>query len=262
MENKTEPQDSEKVLKVWNTKNKIELPVDIKLNTTIIDRLVSFLATGAYFYFILDFNEKKIEYIHPNVTNILGIPREDIKLGNNWDLYHPDDLKKMHEKEAKAFNFVFTKIKPEEIPLYKMVYMTRLKAADENYKLFLFQSIVMALSKDGKIQKVIDIFTDISFLKMKIDHSVSMLSRERPCYYFPDGSDKYFLLDNDCSKKLSVREQEILHLIAEGHDTTAIAETLYISPHTVKTHKKNILRKSNCNNIIEVLVQCIRQGAI
>ena len=48
--------------------------------------------------------------------------------------------------------------------------------------------------------------------------------------------------------KLSIRERQILSLIAEGAGKTAIAEKLYISPETVKTHRKNIMRKLKITN--------------
>jgi DNA-binding CsgD family transcriptional regulator len=42
---------------------------------------------------------------------------------------------------------------------------------------------------------------------------------------------------------LSDREREILELLAEGQGNLDIAQTLYVSPSTVKFHKRNILRK-------------------
>lgn len=40
------------------------------------------------------------------------------------------------------------------------------------------------------------------------------------------------------------RQIEILRLIAKGISTPAIADRLFISEHTVKTHKKNISLKA------------------
>src|ERR1700761_231298 len=42
---------------------------------------------------------------------------------------------------------------------------------------------------------------------------------------------------------LSSRETEIIHLIAEGKTNNEIAEKLFLSIHTVKTHRKNIIKK-------------------
>lgn len=49
----------------------------------------------------------------------------------------------------------------------------------------------------------------------------------------------------DTGETLSIREGEVLRLIAEGANNQQIAETLVLSPHTVKRHVANILVKLN-----------------
>lgn len=46
-------------------------------------------------------------------------------------------------------------------------------------------------------------------------------------------------------ERLSNRELEVFRLIGEGLTTGAIAERLFISPHTIDTHRDNIKRKLN-----------------
>jgi DNA-binding CsgD family transcriptional regulator len=48
------------------------------------------------------------------------------------------------------------------------------------------------------------------------------------------------------SKTFSVQEMNILQLLGKGLDTKAIADQLFISPHTVDTHRRNIIKKTNC----------------
>lgn len=43
--------------------------------------------------------------------------------------------------------------------------------------------------------------------------------------------------------RLSAREREVLSLLARGMGNAAIGETLYLSPHTVRTHVGNLLKK-------------------
>ena len=42
------------------------------------------------------------------------------------------------------------------------------------------------------------------------------------------------------------QEKKILSLLAEGKSSKEIAEALFISPHTVDTHRRHLLKKTNC----------------
>jgi DNA-binding NarL/FixJ family response regulator len=61
--------------------------------------------------------------------------------------------------------------------------------------------------------------------------------------------DDVFLL----KQKISEREMEVVKLIAQGLNSEDIAKKLFLSEHTVKTHRKNILEKLNLNNTIELI---------
>ena len=52
---------------------------------------------------------------------------------------------------------------------------------------------------------------------------------------------------------LSDRELEILQLIAEGWSNRQIADHLYLSPHTVKNHVHNILKKMRVQRRLEAI---------
>ncbi|GGC29737.1 DNA-binding response regulator [Parapedobacter defluvii] len=53
--------------------------------------------------------------------------------------------------------------------------------------------------------------------------------------------------------KLSQREQEIIQLVRNGHTNQEIADILFLSIHTVMTHRKNILHKLSVRNTAEML---------
>jgi two-component system NarL family response regulator len=59
---------------------------------------------------------------------------------------------------------------------------------------------------------------------------------------------------------LGPREREVLQLIAEGHSTPEIAERLSISANTVDTHRRNIMRKLELHNVVELTRYAIREG--
>ena len=61
-------------------------------------------------------------------------------------------------------------------------------------------------------------------------------------------------VDDEHSKKLSgseditAREKDVLLLICEGLRSKEIAEILFISPHTVESHRRNMMLKFNLNS--------------
>ena len=60
----------------------------------------------------------------------------------------------------------------------------------------------------------------------------------------------------------TAREFEIINLLAEGNSAKEIASELFVSVDTIKTHRKNILRKTEARNTTELVVRCLRNGLI
>ena len=63
-------------------------------------------------------------------------------------------------------------------------------------------------------------------------------------------------------EQLTVREREVLQLIAEGRKTREIAELLYISIKTVETHRAHIMNKLDIHSTAELTRYAIRKGII
>lgn len=59
---------------------------------------------------------------------------------------------------------------------------------------------------------------------------------------------------------LTPREWEIVQLLSQGLSTGMIAQQLYISEHTVATHRKLMIRKLEVSNTVELVAKCIRSG--
>ena len=61
---------------------------------------------------------------------------------------------------------------------------------------------------------------------------------------------------------LTARERELVQLVAELKPTKEIAQFLGLSPHTVDTHRGNLMQKLNLHSIPELILYAVRRGII
>ena len=61
---------------------------------------------------------------------------------------------------------------------------------------------------------------------------------------------------------LTIRETEILKYLASGYSTQKVADELYLSPHTVHTHRKSIIKKLNIKSPTEFVIYALDFGLI
>jgi len=204
-----------------------------------------------------------MDYVHEGIRNVLGIEPEDFSMEKGFEIMHPEDLATMNEKEAVVFDFFFNKIAVEDLFNYKSVYVMRMRHTDGTYKTLLHQASVFSVSDDGKIQQTLCVHTDITYLNIPINHTVSFISSKKQCYHYAKKSGNYAIIHQNNSsleKKsfkniFSKREKEIIAKLSQGMNYTEIAEELSIAPSTINTHKKNMLKKADCKNTPELIAR-------
>ncbi|WP_067781917.1 response regulator [Actinomyces vulturis] len=91
--------------------------------------------------------------------------------------------------------------------------------------------------------------------KRMLDMFASRLPEEEENIDTSDGNSE--ILDG-----LTPREQEILMLIAQGLSNAEIAEQLYVSATTVKTHVGNVLTKLGVRDRVQAVVYAYESGLI
>lgn len=61
---------------------------------------------------------------------------------------------------------------------------------------------------------------------------------------------------------LSPREEEILRLIAEEYTTAEIANELFVSVETIRTHRKHLMIKMNARNVAGLVRRAFEEGVM
>lgn len=66
----------------------------------------------------------------------------------------------------------------------------------------------------------------------------------------------------DIRDSITSREREILGLLSKGHNSKEISEMLFLSPHTVNYHRRQLLKKTNSRNIAQLIGIAYHMGIL
>lgn len=189
------------------------------------------------------------------VDKILGYSPSEFDLLTILNIAHPDDKDLVLRVSKGVINHALehTNFSRENSSHYISY---RFRKKDGSYIKLLRQSTIYEFAENGKMISNLSLVTDISLTDKtdKVDWNV--VTPELDLNVFKQKIFKEFI------GFFTARELEIVELIEKGVTTQEIAQQLFISKETVSTHRKNILRKSNCHNSQELLVFCRKNGII
>ena len=75
-------------------------------------------------------------------------------------------------------------------------------------------------------------------------------------------SDRSFMIQSPPKPKLSEREKEVLRFIGLGYSIKEISKILFLSKHTVTTHRNSIKHKYRCRKSAQLAVLADRLGLL
>lgn len=115
--------------------------------------------------------------------------------------------------------------------------------------------------KNGSKKMIIHLFRDVSQKKNDEIFFHQLLETARRYHKIPLELDEK-RNTNHHIKKLTGREREVLTLLAHGHSTQEIAETLSISRNTSRNHIQRILQKLQLHSRLEAVTYALRNGLL
>lgn len=226
--------------------------------------LANVFCPGPFYYYIFDFAQRSFSYVHPNVEKILGIPVEEYTVPRLIAQAHPEDFEHFMKCEERAGQFLFEMIQPQLMPKYKVSFCVRLRRADGSFGQFLHQAMALSVDEDLRLCQTIAVHSDITGLADFFSRKLSFISLDNiPSYHNLDPYTEDWKLEIAAQEPgLTPREAQIVRLLAEGLTAEQIAQELFISFNTVRTHRKNLLQKFNCKNAVQLVALSIRRGWI
>lgn len=213
-----------------------------------------FLKNFSSTVFVADFQTGSYPYIGDGVEEIIGHPVEELLEGGLMLTAHLMQVPEYIDKKCMM----------EQMKLYqnlngKNISEIRFKSIfpildKEKKKRFYFQQYkLIQQSSDGSIIGFYGFLSKVPVKsEEKISQQIEVLDNEKKIW--ETFSNLEFYLNIDENKLLSKRETEILKWISEGLNSEEIASKLFISVHTVKTHRKNMLKRTNSSNSSDLVL--------
>ena len=119
------------------------------------------------------------------------------------------------------------------------------------------QVISLKTDDEGRVTHALKYFTDISHLNYSDEVVLAILNTKendgQQFYTFKIEEKESTAKDSVVNEDFSGREKEILSMIAVGVTSKEIASKLGLSRHTINKHRENMMRKTRCKNMNEVI---------
>lgn len=244
---------------IWD-KYSLVLKNDYKdVSTPNVERyLADAFTLRPYYYYVLNVTDSTLSNFHPDILTLHGLKEFPRHLKEIIDLIHPDDLPFVLEAEAWSLD-VILKIGVEHQLNLKTGYCFRMQVANNKYELFHHQAIHIGKDENGKLIQAINIHTNIQNINTKNNY-IATVKGIGPRDDFYQKVFRIEKIEDKLEERLTKRELEILILFTRSFTNKQIAEILCISYHTVRTHHKNILKKTKSKNSFELLKRSLENG--
>lgn len=194
---------------------------------------------------ILDTRTQSFILISNNIEQVLGYKASSFRqygLVYVNEIMHPEDKKTIWRQTVDLWKNLQT-LPASQKTNFSFSRKFRLRRANGTYITLLEQNSVLQTDSLGNITHVLSVFSDIT----------DLIKNNGAANTFPASTNQALILKSKSESlkpdtKLSKRERQIVRLVAEGYSSKIIADQLFISYHTVNTHRRNIIEKTHTRN--------------
>lgn len=215
-------------------------------------------------FFVLDYSTKKYVVFTDSVKFILGYDAREILesgLGFTFHVAQKDFFRTFDRKIFPATLTSLSNIPQHEHRNHVFSYNCQYKNRQGKFINTLQRSTFITSKETGRPLYCIAMVLDISAYKRdavvvytveKMDAATRSSQSVETKFYYPFEEDGL----------LTKQETNVVKYMADGLGSKMIAFKLGISENTVANHRKNILRKTNTQNVAQLIAFVIRNGII
>ncbi len=225
----------------------------IGLNDRLVLELEALMEVNDQFFYIADAIQMKVLFTSARSLQMIGIDPLELSPYHFMEAIHPSDSQRYNLGRAKIIKLA------QELFIAEKGYILmatnyKFRSPSGGFSDLLIQGYLYFTSIPYKTVYFLKIHTNIDWHK-KIKHG----------YHYYIGKDLSMLRYPDADmlnlgNLFSDREFEIIKLIESGMSSEKIADKLFLSVHTVNTHRRNILEKSGKESLVELIFELIERG--
>ena len=229
--------------------------LNIKDDHPIIQRLDQVMEDNVQFITVSDLSQIKFIYVSKKIREMIGVDPEQLNPGHFVEVVHPDDLSRLGLLRALTFSLEKQVLETQKGSALAS-FTIRLRNPSGVYFNTLCQAYFFFSTMPQKKIYLIQVITNVDWYDIKKDRFHHYVGQDLSLFRFPD----HKLLE--IGPGLSYREFEIVRLIEAGLSSKEIADKLFLSVHTVNTHRSNILEKSGKPHISDVIYEFKEKGLL
>jgi DNA-binding CsgD family transcriptional regulator len=229
---------------------------EINNQDPFMGRMNKTLNDSNQFLFVADLIKLQILHVSPQIFTLLGIEPEKVEPGILLSNNHPEDIPRL----TRGFNIELSKAREifmNKTGTYLLSSTFRKKKADGAYMHCLTQVYLFYGKSPDETVYALEVNTPVAgFSEIQNGHYHWYSGNDLINFRYPD---KVLL---QMGSAFSDREIEILNHIQKGLKTKEIAQILFLSPDTISTHRRNILKKAGKVTMSQIIFKLNNSGII
>lgn len=243
--------DVEELLSVWHIKS---TPKDAYFNKLHVESnpvLTEVFNMTRTVPIVVDVKKMSQKYVGVDLKNWWGWTLEELfgeGIKSYMSFIHPEDLV-IHEQAIHLLLQILKSCGYEDKYQLRTMLNFRLRKSDGDYVQIVQLTRILELDPEGNIQTLL-------VLLHEVNHFIAFPRQYVRFLGVPQQEKLYeYQLESREMLKLGLpthREKEIIGFLVAGLESQEIAEQLFLSKHTVDTHRRRILQKFHLKNTSEL----------
>jgi DNA-binding CsgD family transcriptional regulator len=227
----------------------------IRPDNPLMTELEKMMEINDQFFYVADIIQIQVLFTSKRSTQMLGVEPDVVSPYHFMEATHPDDIQRLNLGRAKLIKMAQDLFIAEK---GSAVLSTNLKVRNSlgGYTDFLIQCYLFYTLIPYKTVFLVKIHTNIDWHKKIKNGYHYYVGNDLGYFRYPD--EKMLMKGNIFTD----REFEVIRLVGSGLSSEQIAKQLFLSVHTINTHRRNILVRSGKKTMAELIYELMERGVL